>query len=129
MGIPLARHRFVTLLAILALALTACGGGGGSSAEPEESDAPASQAPASEAAEEPNELLVLEWAGYDAPEYWTEFAEANPDTEVTFEFGDTDATILNMMELGSEADVFHFYTGWQEFYVDQGWSGRSTPAS
>lgn len=121
MGTPLARHRFATLLAILALAMTACGGGGSS----DESDAPASQAasseaPASEAAEEPNELVVLEWSGYEAPDFWTEFAEANPDTEVTFEFGDTDATILNMMELGSEADIFHFYTGWQQFYVDAG---------
>ncbi len=24
------------------------------------------------------------------------------------------------MEAGSEADVFHFYTGWQQFYVDEG---------
>ena len=24
------------------------------------------------------------------------------------------------MEGGSEADVFHFYTGWQQFYVDAG---------
>ena len=68
----------------------------------------------------PNSLLVLEWAGYDARDFWTDFAEANPETEVTFEFGDTDATILGLMEGGSDADVFHFYTGWQQFYVDAG---------
>ena len=75
---------------------------------------------ASVAADEPNELLVLEWSGYEDPDFWIDFAEANPDTEVTFEFGDTDANILAQMEGGSQADIFHFYTGWQQFYVDQG---------
>ena len=37
-----------------------------------------------------------------------------------FEFGATDADILALMEGGSEADIFHFYTGWQQFYVDEG---------
>ncbi len=86
-------------LASAVLLLTSCGLGGG---------------------DEPNELLVLEWAGYDDPDFWTDFAEANPEADVSFEFGDTDATILALMEGGSDADVFHFYTGWQEFYVDAG---------
>ena len=124
MDIARARFRLVTVPAILALILTACGTGSGSEA-PADSEAPGSAAPgseppASEAAEEPNELLVLEWSGYEAEDFWAEFAEANPDTEVTFEFGDTDATILGLMEGGSQADIFHFYTGWQQFYVDQG---------
>ena len=24
------------------------------------------------------------------------------------------------MQAGSQADIFHFYTGWQQFYVDEG---------
>ena len=124
MDIARARIRLVTVPAILALVMTACGTGSGSEApdgsEAGASQAPASQAPASEAAEEPNELLVLEWSGYEAEDFWAEFAEANPDTEVAFEFGDTDATILGLMEGGSQADIFHFYTGWQQFYVDAG---------
>ena len=39
---------------------------------------------------------------------------------MTFEFGDTDANILAQMQGGSQADIFHFYTGWQQFYVDEG---------
>lgn len=69
---------------------------------------------------EPQELLVLEWGGYEAPDFWTDFAEANPDVAVDFEFGSTDADILGLMQAGSQADVFHFYTGWQAFYVDAG---------
>ena len=80
---------------------------------------PAPASPPS-AAEEPNELLVLEWSGYEEPDFWVDFAEAQPDTDVTFEFGDTDANILAQMEGGSQADIFHFYTGWQQFYVDAG---------
>jgi spermidine/putrescine transport system substrate-binding protein len=112
-------RRFPALLVASGLVLAACGTDSGASIAPSDDETEPSAA-ASEAAEEPNELLVLEWSGYDAVDYWTEFSEANPDTEVTFEFGDTDATILNMMELGSEADIFHFYTGWQQFYVDAG---------
>ena len=80
----------------------------------------ATQSATDQAAEEPNELLVLEWSGYEAEDFWADFAEANPETEVTFEFGDTDANILAQMQGGSQADIFHFYTGWQQFYVDEG---------
>jgi spermidine/putrescine-binding protein len=69
---------------------------------------------------EPQELLVLEWSGYEAQDFWTDFATANPEAAVNFEFGATDADILAQMSAGSQADVFHFYTGWQQFYVDEG---------
>ena len=91
--------------------LAACGSG-------QSGDASGDASPA--AAEEPNELAVLEWSGYEAEDFWTDFKTANPDTEVTFEFGDTDANILAQMQGGSQADIFHFYTGWQQFYVDEG---------
>ncbi|HET7082137.1 MAG TPA: extracellular solute-binding protein [Candidatus Limnocylindria bacterium] len=68
----------------------------------------------------PNKLLVLEWSGYDDPDYWTDFKSANPEAAVTFEIGSSDADVLGKMEAGSQADVFHFYTGWQQFYVDAG---------
>lgn len=68
----------------------------------------------------PNKLLVLEWSGYDEPDFWTDFKTANPDTGVKFEPGSSDADVLAKMEAGSQADVFHFYTGWQQFYVDAG---------
>lgn len=68
----------------------------------------------------PNKLLVLEWSGYDDPLYWTDFKTANANAPVTFEIGSSDADVLGKMEAGSQADIFHFYTGWQQFYVDQG---------
>jgi spermidine/putrescine transport system substrate-binding protein len=110
------RPRGVAATLTIGLLLAACGtqGGGGTAgtARPEPTDSPA--------ANEPNELLVLEWSGYEAEDFWTDFKTAHPEAAVTFEFGDTDANILALMEGGSQADVFHFYTGWQQFYVDAG---------
>lgn len=106
----------------LVLFLVACGSNGASTAA-SDGDSSASEGAASasaSAAPEPNELLVLEWAGYDDPDFWTDFQAANADTDVNFELGDTDANILALMQGGSQADIFHFYTGWQQFYVDQG---------
>jgi len=68
----------------------------------------------------PNKLLVLEWSGYEKPDFWTDFKTANPTTQVKFDFGSSDSDILTKMEGGSQADIFHFYTGYQKFYVDEG---------
>jgi spermidine/putrescine transport system substrate-binding protein len=65
-------------------------------------------------------LLVMEWSGYEKPDFWTDFQKANPTVTPKFEFGISDADILGKMEAGSAADIFHFYTGWQKFYVDEG---------
>jgi len=69
---------------------------------------------------EPQEILVMEWDGYQDPAFFADFQTANPNVPVTFEYGVSDADILGKMEAGSQADVFHFYSGWQQFYVDQG---------
>ncbi|MGH2484048.1 MAG: hypothetical protein ACRDE9_06305, partial [Candidatus Limnocylindria bacterium] len=69
---------------------------------------------------EPQELLVLEWSGYEAPDFWTDFQTTNPEVALDWEYGATDADILALMQAGSQADIFHFYTGWQQFYVDEG---------
>ena len=118
--------RVPTVLIAIGLALAGCSAGNGGASQAEASDPGESEAEATEstapsaATEEPNELLVLEWSGYEAEDFWVDFAEASPDTEVTFEFGDTDANILALMQGGSQADLVRFYTGWQQFYVDEG---------
>jgi spermidine/putrescine transport system substrate-binding protein len=110
---------FITF-ACAALLLAACQNGGGESGSPEASASAGETESAAASVIEPNELTILEWSGYEDPLYWTDFQAANPDTAVDFEFGISDADILSLMEGGSEADIFHFYTGWQQFYVDEG---------
>jgi spermidine/putrescine transport system substrate-binding protein len=100
------------------LLLAACQNQGASNSAGASASAGAESAAAS--VNEPNALTVLEWSGYEAEDYWTEFKAASPDTDVTFEFGISDVDILSLMEGGSTADIFHFYTGYQQFYVDEG---------
>jgi spermidine/putrescine-binding protein len=68
----------------------------------------------------PNALLVLEWSGYEAEDFWTDFKQAYPDVTVNFEIGASDADIYAKMAAGDQADLFHPYTGWLQFYVDEG---------
>jgi spermidine/putrescine-binding protein len=71
-------------------------------------------------AEQTGELTVLDWAGYDDPAYWQDFKDAYPQVDVGFEFGTSDGDIYAKMAAGDQADVFHPYTGWIQFYVDEG---------
>jgi len=65
-------------------------------------------------------LSVLEWSGYEDPLYWADFQTAYPNAKLNWEFGTSDADIYGKMKAGSQADVFHPYTGWLQFYVDEG---------
>src|SRR5262245_421968 len=67
-----------------------------------------------------NELAVLEWAGYDAKDFWTDFANKHPDVKVNFEIGSSDADVYGKMKGGAKSDIYHAYTGWLQFYVDEG---------
>ena len=65
-------------------------------------------------------LTVLEWSGYEDPLYWADFKSANPDAVVNFPFGESDADVYGKMKVGDQSDLFHTYTGWLQFYVDEG---------
>jgi spermidine/putrescine transport system substrate-binding protein len=104
--------------ACAALLLAACQNQGGASGSAAAS--PSGGGTESAAANEPDALTVLEWSGYEAEDFWTDFKTASPSTAVDFEFGISDSDILSLMEGGSTADIFHFYTGYQQFYVDEG---------
>jgi spermidine/putrescine transport system substrate-binding protein len=93
------------LLAVLTLLLSACGA------------VPATEVPP---AEMTGTLSVLDWAGYDAEDFWIDFKNTYPKVTVNFEIGISDADIYAKMKAGNQADIFHPYTGWLKFYVDEG---------
>ena len=66
------------------------------------------------------DLSVLEWGGYDTPDFWIDFKNTYPNVNVSFTFGTTDADIRSQMKAGSTADLFHQYTGWIKLDVDDG---------
>jgi spermidine/putrescine transport system substrate-binding protein len=72
------------------------------------------------AADRTGSLTVLEWAGYDAPDFWIDFQNTYPQVDVNFEIGSSDADVYSKMKAGDQADLFHAYTGWLQFYVDEG---------
>jgi spermidine/putrescine transport system substrate-binding protein len=116
------RPRVPSLLMVAVLLLAACTGGttetnpptvgptGGVTPAP--TDTPPGDVTGS--------LTVLEWSGYEEELYWADFKETYPKVEVNFEFGVSDADIYGKVKAGSQADVFHPYTGWLQFYVDEG---------
>ncbi len=63
-------------------------------------------------------LTVLDWAGYDAADFWTDFQTTYPKVTVGFEIGASDADIFGKMFAGDQADVFHPYSGYFAQYVD-----------
>jgi spermidine/putrescine transport system substrate-binding protein len=71
-------------------------------------------------AEQTGSLTVLDWAGYDAEDFWVDFKNTYPNVNVNFEIGASDADIYGKMKAGDQADIFHPYTGWIQFYVDEG---------
>lgn len=122
-----------TLIPTLAVILAACAGGGASPSAPPASEpasavpttAPATASATPVATEVPpdqvtGDLNVLDWAGYEDPLYWQDFKDTYPNVEPAFQFGANDADILGKMRIGVGADVFHPYTGYLQFYVDEG---------
>ena len=83
----------------------------------EATDPPATDIPPEEVT---GDLLVLDWSGYDAEDFWIDFKNTYPNATASFEFGTSDADIYGKIVGGSQADVFHPYTGWLQFYVDEG---------
>ncbi len=120
--------RAAVLLCVIGL-VAACSSPGASTAPTTATGAtttPATAAPPTAAATETppdqvtGELLVLDWSGYDAEDFWIDFKNKYANASAAFEFGVSDADIYGKMKAGSQADVFHPYTGWLQFYVDEG---------
>ncbi len=81
---------------------------------PTATTAPTEVAPA----DQTGSLSVLDWAGYDQPDFWTDFQKTYPKVNVSFEIGASDADIYSKMQAGDQSDIFHPYSGWLQFYVD-----------
>lgn len=63
-------------------------------------------------------LVVLEWSGYEQPEFWKAFAAKHPDVEVDYTFFAEDAEAYAKLQSGFSADVVHPHIGWLTLYVE-----------
>lgn len=107
---------YYLILFIFALFLTACANvpSDGSSPSTNDSSASGSQSTSNET------LTILEWAGYDAPEYWQPFADEFPGVNVDFSFFAEDAEALSKVQSGYKVDLIHPCSPWIRQYVDLG---------
>lgn len=120
----------VAVISAIALLLAACAGPAATTAPTQApATSTATSAPGTPEATDPTDptaapvagsLSVLEWSGYEDPLYWADFEERYPDVDVSFEFGVSDADIYGKTKAGSQVDLIHAYTGWLQFYVDEG---------
>jgi spermidine/putrescine transport system substrate-binding protein len=62
-------------------------------------------------------LVVLEWSGYEQPEFWRAFAAKHPDVKVDYTFFAEDSEAYAKLQSGFTADVVHPHIGWLELYV------------
>ena len=65
-------------------------------------------------------LLLLEWSGYELPEFWQPFADQHPDQKVDFSFFAEDAEAFAKLQTGFKADLVHPCSSWWQLYVDGG---------
>lgn len=115
--------RTVSLLMAVTLMVTACGGSATPTAQP--TTEPPTSAPATPAATQPapeptSSLTVLEWSGYEAPDFWQPFAQAHPATQVDFSFFAEDAEAFAKLQTGFQTDVVHPCSSWWKLYVENG---------
>lgn len=98
------------LVLAFALLLSACGGA-------------ASPAPAGPAGGQPatsGRLSVLDWSGYELPEFWQPFADQYPNVKPEHTFFVEDAEAFAKLQSGFEADLVHPCTAWWGLYVQEG---------
>ncbi len=101
---------FASLALVVALLLSACG-------------AATTSAPAGTASQQPeasDRLSLLEWSGYELPEFWQPFADQYPDVDPEHTFFTEDAEAFAKLQSGFDADLVHPCSPWWNLYVQEG---------
>jgi spermidine/putrescine-binding protein len=118
--------RAVALLLTASLLLAACGG----AAPAPDASSPVSASPAaSSAAELEGNLVALEWAGYELPQFYEPFFAQNPKATVDYSFFSEDAEAFAKLLSGFSVDVVHPAIPGGAFMSSKGWCSPSTPPS
>ena len=65
-------------------------------------------------------LTMLDWSGYELPEFWTDFATQYPEVKVEFSFMSESADSYAKMKSGFLADLVHPCSNFWKIMVDEG---------
>jgi spermidine/putrescine transport system substrate-binding protein len=113
------------LLLCSTLILAACAGPAPPTVEEPEieqptAEAPPTEAPEATAPEEKRTLVMLDWGGYELPEFWTAFAESHPDVDVEFSFLTESAEVYSKLKAGFETDLVHPCSNFWKLLAEEG---------
>jgi spermidine/putrescine transport system substrate-binding protein len=86
--------------------------------KPTEPPAQATTAPAA-ASDKSGKLVMLDWAGYEIPEFWGEFKSKYPDVKVEYSFLTESAEAYSKIKSGFEADLVHPCSNYWKILVDE----------
>jgi spermidine/putrescine-binding protein len=114
----------LSLLVVAGLILAACTPQPTEPPPPQATEAPTVPPPAEAPTEPPAEtvsgqLVMLDWAGYEIPEFWGEFATKYPDVKVEFSFLTESAEVYSKLQSGFEADLVHPCSNFWKLLVDE----------
>jgi spermidine/putrescine transport system substrate-binding protein len=116
MSLKTIRWFTLSILVIVSLVLASCGGGTPVVEEPTQ----AAEAPAQADSPVTGRLVMLDWAGYELPEFWGDFAEKYPEVRVDFSFLTESAEVFAKLQSGFEADLVHPCSNFWELLVKEG---------
>jgi spermidine/putrescine-binding protein len=113
----------IAWLAVFSLVLAACAPSAQPTAEPptalpEQPTAPPEQPTAPPQSAGVQRLVMLDWAGYEIPEFWGEFKKNHPQVQVDFSFLTESAEVFSKLQSGFEADLVHPCSNFWKILVD-----------
>ncbi len=109
----------LSLLLIVSLALSACGA---KATPPPATEQPTAVPAPTEAPTQPSatgNLVMLDWSGYELPEFWPDFAAKYPNVKVDFSFMSESANSYAKMKSGFQADLVHPCSNFWKIMVDE----------
>ena len=112
----------LSMLVMLTMILTACGPKATPTEQPPVTQVP-TEPPAMETLTQPpvtGTLTLLDWSGYELPEFWTDFATNYPNVQVEFSFMSESADSYAKMISGFQADLVHPCSNFWKIMVDEG---------
>lgn len=77
-------------------------------------------APAGGPSKQEGTLVMLDWAGYELPEFWQQFATQYPNVKVEYSFLAESAEAYSKVQSGFEADLIHPCSNYWKIMVDEG---------
>ena len=111
----------VSLLLIGSLCLASCAAPPAPTALPTAvpTAAPTAAPNTAPAADVTGKLVMLDWSGYELPEFWPGFAAQYPKVNVEFSFMAESAETYTKLQSGFEADLVHPCNNYWQIMVDE----------